>query len=136
MKSIRETFQGARRDPVYTIGVILAVGLIMFAIYFIGPWYVGGPTTAIGLVFDNPITRAVLGVIYLVPSIAVLVGAKGGRKYRRFGTFGMSLCFLFITMLRLVTIGFVPAIWIFVLVCTLISSLVYLYVSINEEDKT
>lgn len=115
----------------YTIGAILAVGLFLFGLYFIGPWYVGGPTTAIGAVFDNAISRLVLGIAYLVPSSMVLWGTKKGYSFRRWGTFGVALCYLFITILRLLTFGFVPAIWIFMLACSLVAGMVYLYVSVN-----
>lgn len=131
---MRTAFRSIRRDPVYTIGVILAVGLLIFALYFIGPWYVGGPATSIGAVFDSGLSRFVLGVLYLIPSVAVLVGTTKGLKWRMFGTFGVALAFLFITILRLLTFGFTPVIWIFMLICALISAMVYLYVSVNGED--
>ena len=118
----------------YTIGVILAVVMLVFAIYFGGPWYVGGPSTAIGSAFDADIARALLSILYMIPCVATFVGTVKDGKYRRIGSFGVAACFAFVTLLRLLTFGLTPVIWIFTFACGIIAGIVYIHESINEEE--
>ena len=86
-----------------------------------------------GAVFDTPIARAVVATLYILPSSAVLVGIKK-KSWRRWGAFGVFIMYLFAALLRVVTQGFTPFIWVFILACGLISGIVYLYVSLKEES--
>lgn len=124
-----------RNDPVYTIAVILAIGLLIFGIYVIGPWYVVLPTTAVGATFDTAISRVLLGIVYITPAILTVVGAKRPRKWQaKYGTFGVALAYTFIAILRVITQGFIPLIWLFPLICGLVTGICYLWVSLSGDE--
>lgn len=123
-----------RKDPVYAIGVILAVGLVIFALYFVGPWYPGGPTAAIGSAFDTQLARGVVGVAYLIPSVGFLVGFTRHHDFlQRWGMFGTALGYAFVALLRFITIGPFPFVWLFMVLCALVAGVVYLYISFNKR---
>src|SRR5690242_20260976 len=94
---------GMRENPVYTIGFILALALFIFGIYSFGPWYVAAPTSALGQVFEADLVRSIVSIFYIIPSAGVLIGAKK-KSWRRWSTFGTSLAYLFLALLRLTTI--------------------------------
>lgn len=134
MESIGTTLRSIRKDPVYIIGVILAVGLLVFSIYIAGPWYPADPTSLVAAAFETPLARLVLGIVYAIPSIVVIGGIWKGNGWKRAGTFSMAACYTFIALLRVISFGLEPIIWLFVLVCGLVSGMVYLHVSLNGED--
>lgn len=120
-------------NPVYTIGVVASVALLLFGLYTIGPWYVTVPTGTIGQVFDTQIARIIVSLLYIIPSLGVIIGITK-KSWRRWATFGAFLAYLFLSVLRLTAIGFVPFIWVFILADAIIMGVVYLWVSIKEDD--
>jgi hypothetical protein len=123
-----------KNDPVYVIGVILSVVLLLFAVYFIGPWYPVEGGGAIAAAAGAQTTRAVLGIFYTVAGGLTLLGISHHRL-RAYGTFGMFLAYLFVGMLRLFAIGVFPVVWLFPLALALVSGVIYLYSSLHEEDE-
>lgn len=111
--------------PELVIEIILAVVLIIFAIYLGSPWYVAGPTTVIGNSIEADAVRVMTAVIYLVPGITTLAFFKNDRV-RMYGIFGLFLAYLFTTILRILSIGFTPLMWIFTLALALIAATVYI----------
>ena len=49
------------------------------------------------------------------------------------GTFGAATACIFIAVLRVVTIGFIPFVWLFPLVMGLVAAVCYLVVSLGDE---
>src|SRR6478609_7903628 len=121
-----------RENPVYTIGVILSVALLLFGLYTIGPWYVTTPTGTIGLIFDTQVARSIVSLFYIVPSLGFLIAVKK-TEWRRWTSFGAFLSYLFLTVLRLTTIGIIPFVWVFILADAFIMGVIYLWVSIRDE---
>lgn len=135
MGKIKTLLTALAGNPIYSIGVVLATALLIFGVYSVGPWYTGGTTTALGAVFDTQNVRSIVSMFYIVPSAGVLWGIKH-RRHRAWSTFGTSLSYFFLATLRLVTIGPVPMIWLFILGCGLVMGIVYLYVSLKDEGKS
>jgi len=133
MESAGRTIKAARKDPIYLIAVIIAVGLLIFGIYVIGPWYVGGGATAVGSVFDTEISRFILGLGYITPPVMTFIGAKKRGRWATMGIFGSSAACIFIAVLRIVTIGWIPFVWLFPLVMGLVAGVCYLVVSLGDE---
>ena len=111
--------------PEIVIEVTLAIILLIFAIYLGGPWYVGGPTTAIGSAIEADTVRLLTAAIYIVPGAATLLGLKSDR-IRVYGTFGLFLAYLFSTILRVLTVGFTPLLWLFTLGLALVCGVCYI----------
>lgn len=110
--------------PELIIEIILAVILIIFAVYLGGPWYLAGPTTVIGNTIEAGAVRAFTAVVYIVPGAITLFGLKSD-KARAYGTFGLFLAYLFTTILRLLTFGPAPLLWLFTLGLALVAAVVY-----------
>lgn len=119
--------------PELIIEVILASVLLIFALYVGGPWYVGGPTTAIGTAIEREVVRFFTAVVYAVPALVTFFGIKS-PKMRGWGVFGMFLAYLFSTILRLLTFGPFPMIWLFIFGLCLISAVLYIVESRRDDE--
>lgn len=120
------------------IQIILAISLILLGLYVSGPWYQGGPTTAIGVSLDSQITRFFTGGGYLASGVISLYGVRRhAKKWRRWGTFSMFLSYMFMTMLRLFTFGPFPVHWLMSLTLGLTAAVLFFRESprVDEMDR-
>ena len=127
---IRRSIDG---NPHLVIECVLALALIIFGLYVASPWYVVTASNALGAIADTQISRSILGGLYLVPALMTLIGFK--RKHlRKWGAFGMFCAYLFAVLLRLLTVGFFPFIWLFMFALSLIAGTLYIYESRHEAE--
>lgn len=111
--------------PEIVIEVILAITLVVFAIYLGGPWYVAGPTTVLGNTIEMQAIRILTAVIYFIPGVITLFAIKR-PKLRMYGAFGLFMAYLFTTILRVLTVGFTPLMWVFTLALALVMAVCYI----------
>jgi hypothetical protein len=115
-------------NPMSYIALSMSITLFLYGLYILGPFYVADPDTAIGILPQQWVTY-LTGAIYIVPSTLTFLGLGSKRRILLLsGIFGMFLAYLFSLMLRLLTVGFVPGIWLFHLALVLISMICYLFV--------
>ncbi len=117
--------------PYMVIELILAVVILGFGIYLASPFYHAAATTTIGALFDSYVGRAVLSFLYIVPPLFTLVGfcVKNYTRslaFRSWGALGIFNAYLFVSILRIITQGWIPVIWIFLLALSLIAGVIHL----------
>lgn len=118
------------------IHLILAVMLVLYGVYIGSPLYTSDATTGLGQVLESTWVIYTTAIMYFVPGVITLVGlGRESKTWLSAGSFGMTLAFLFSTILRLLTIGFVPAIWLFYVALVGISGVCYLYDHIQGDDE-
>lgn len=126
MSRISNALVKAYTNPLRTIEVIIAVGLLVSGLYAVGPWYVVSSTSPIGHAIDSTIVRMMIGGFYVASAGTSIVGVarKGNGEYS-FGLFLMFLSYSFMTILRWLAIGFVPLTWVFSITLALIVAFLY-----------
>lgn len=117
--------------PYEIIELILAVVILGFGIYLATPLYQATGTTAIGAVFDSYVGRTVLSILYIVPPLFTLAGYcfnkyKRSLAFRSWGALGIFNAYLFVSILRVITQGWIPVIWTFLLALSLIAGVIHL----------
>lgn len=115
--------------------LILSVALFITGAYAIGPWYVGGPTTAMGVTLESDLVRAIPAAFYIISSSIAIWGVafkKSAWRYR--GAFLATMAYTFMTLLRLLTFGVFPVIWLFLLALGLISAMIFLWEAGREIE--
>ncbi len=106
---------------------------MLFGLYLISPFYVAVPGSAIAGAFANyEVQRITIGIIfYVLPSLPIILGFFNEffrtNKWYAFANNYMFVGLLFLTLLRLLTVGFVPFTWIFSLGLGLVSGVCSLY---------
>ena len=120
--------------PELVIEIILATALFALAVYLGGPWYVSAPTSAIGNTIEADVTRIWTALVYIIPALMTFFGVVRDKpKVRSYGTFGLFMGYLFATILRLLTVGFFPVLWIYPLSIALVAAVVYIVESRRAE---
>jgi hypothetical protein len=112
-------------NPLRTIEVIIAMGLLVTGLYAVGPWYVVSSTSPIGHAIDSTIVRMMIGGFYVASAGTSIIGVARGDGERSFGLFLMFLSYSFMTILRWLAIGFLPLTWVFSITLALIVAFLY-----------
>lgn len=118
--------------PELIIEIILAITLGLFSLYLGGPWYEGGPTTAIGTTIESEVVRFFTAAFYFIPAATTLLGLRHDRV-RGWGVFGLFLAYLFSTILRVLTFGITPLFWLFLFALALIAAVLYIVESRRDD---
>ncbi len=128
----------ASRRPVEAIETVIALTFFILGLYIISPLYVTTSTSAISMAFGSDyVQRAFVALtFYIIPALPVLLAWFVPRFntlwWRSRATSWMFMGALFITILRLVTIGWVPLTWLFTLSLSFIVGICHLYIKSGD----
>jgi len=135
MSRLSKTLTWMEAHPEYLIQWFLAIPLLIAGMYIAGPWYVGGSTTALGVLSDSSIGHTVIGTGYFVAGGVGLYGViSNSSTGRYFGTMAMFGAFIFMALLRILTIGFTPILWVFILALALIAGVLHILESRRRDQ--
>lgn len=111
MSRLADFVQSIREEPFVVIEMLWGIGLVANGIYLLLPSYV--PTTGSVLIqfASSPFVSLGIAVLYIVTGLAALAAAYFGRM-RHVSTFMLFLAFFFTVLIRLLTVGFVPTVWV------------------------
>lgn len=132
MSRIVEVVRNASKNPVEAIQVVVALVAFCIAAYVISPFFVIEASPVVDQAFNSLVIGKVLFFfLIMLPSVPIILGLF----YRRFqtvdwytrSTFFMSVGFLFIVLLRLVTVGFLPLVWVPSLALSIIMAICWAY---------
>lgn len=126
MSRISKAFVKSYTHPLITIEVIIAVGLLVSGLYTMSWFYEVSAITPIGKTIDSVEVRTSIGIFYTIAAVISLVGATTGKeRINSSGLFLMFLSYSFMTILRLLSIGWTPLTWIFSVTIGLIVAFLY-----------
>lgn len=116
-----------------SIEFILAVALILYGAYVASPLHVTDCNAMFSFIFNNPIYRTITGIMITLPSWPILFfQMKNGfhdysaKKSRKKLLLAISVVYLYISVLRVATLGVFPVYWLFTLTLGFISAILYL----------
>lgn len=125
--------RGVANRPIEAIEAVIALTLFFFGLYMVSPFYVTTSTGALSVAFGSDILlRLIVAVpFYIIPTLITITSLFSGYfhspTWRARANLGMFIGVIFLTLLRLLTIGFFPMIWLFTLAMGLISAVCYLH---------
>lgn len=122
----KKLFRSIGDKPLQVIEWILSLAILAFGLYLVSPFYHETPGTALGSMFGHTgvISLGILLIVSAVSNGAALI--RGSLKWRSRCSFWLFMGYLFLTIVRVLSFGFTPLIWIFVLVGALISAVAHL----------
>lgn len=110
--------------PWQTLLIVMSVAMLIFGLYLISPWYPVAPAISSAVfaqVFAATYERAFLGAFYIgVPLFTLGSILASNNKLTRAGALGLWMIYLFAALLRLITVGWTPLNWLFILACGLV----------------
>lgn len=124
---------GIAARPIQAIEVVVALTLLVFGLYIMSPFYVITTTAAIAESFgqEQALRSAVGFIFYIIPSSPTVLSLFFPRfdtpKWHAKANLGMFIGVMFLTLLRLLTVGLFPFTWLFSLGLGLVAAVCYLY---------
>jgi hypothetical protein len=127
----------AVRNPVEMAMFIYSLGVFLFALFILSPWYVGSPGGSIWLALHERIAELITGVIFIVVSLPgtmiPFVKKPNREKFAKRSALWLFLCFLFLAILRVLIFGWLPATWIPLIILSLTSGGFRLFYEVRQE---
>lgn len=123
--------------PIESMQSIIAIALILFGLFLLSPWYVPSPQfIEAASVSTNVLLRdGIFSLLFIAPALTTVLGWFSTKfrtsEWRARACFGMFVAIMFVTLLRIILIGFTPPIWLFYLGMGLISAVCYLHWKVN-----
>lgn len=107
---------------------LLSVALIMWGAYLLSPVYdIETSSGAFSHAFQYPLSLAISAVVYLIIGALPIVGFLWGKhRLVSYGMGGVFMGYLYLALVRLISVGFQPIIWVFYIVLALIAAVCYL----------
>ena len=117
------------------VAFVMALTLTTIGLYIVGPWYRGGESATIWELFQHSALRVIPATFYIVAggyTLAALSFAKFNKKFKGLyvGSFLMVIAWMFMCLLRLLTFGFTPVLWL--LMPAILSGVIFLWQSGSE----
>lgn len=123
MERLEAAIRRITRKPLESIGLLMAVSLVLVGLYVLSPWYVG-------VVVPITSVKIVVGIFYVLMGLPFLV--KGFHAIPKWVANLSSNCifvgYFFTTLLIFITVGPTPVYWVWPLVGTLIALVVHVWV--------
>jgi len=134
MKSMSNLLKAAR-SPIEGVISIFSIGLFLYALYLISPWYHANYNVATAALQRNAeyALGAFLILVTLPGIIAPFLKAKKRFKALEISSFGIFLGFLFLTALRIIFFGWIPVTWMPSVLISFASAYINLWLKVRRE---
>jgi hypothetical protein len=108
--------------------------LIGNAVYLLWPTYSPSPGSIIENIAASRATGITMGIIYLVTgALAIYASLYRGRNWRRVTAGLFFMAFLLTALLRVLSVGLTPTVWVWPLLLALASAVNYLHIQWQRE---
>lgn len=116
--------------PVEAVIFVFSFVLFLYAGFVMTPWYHADFGNAVAASLNARWQEMVLASFFVGTSIPGLVAPfhkKIPNVWLEWGTFGLCLSFLFLTLLRLLLYGFIPLTWLALIAISIASGVLRVY---------
>ncbi len=113
--------------PIESIALVLAGGLVIYALMFGIVTFTGTYEISPGAVLDTKNIRYLFCLIYAACGIPFIYSYVRGKAKAGDKMLYVFIAYLSILLLRLMSVGFFPLVWFFILLCTIIAAFIYFW---------
>lgn len=134
----KKTFKAAREyllnRPLHVVLGVVVTTMLLFGLYLVSPFYEAVPTSAIAVVFDTRWVQYIVAAFYVTPGVLYIWGTvKRSKKLLRRSASWAFYVYTFAAVLRIVSVGFFPWIWLFILALGLIAAVIRLSMELRDN---
>lgn len=126
----------AVRNPVEMVLFVYSFGLLLFALFLISPFYVANAGSSIWQIVPERAAEMVVGLLFFLVSLPGTIAPFQKKTKRVATTKKAALCmfsaFLFLAILRILIYGWLPATWLPLLMISLTSGGLRLYLEVRR----
>ena len=124
MSKVAEFYGSVRESPFIAVEILWAVGLIADGIYLLLPAYAPGTGSVLATFAGSPEVSLAIVCFYIVTGAFGLFAAYIRKRWaRNTSTILFFMAFFFTVLIRLLTIGFVPTLWVWPLLLALTAAI-------------
>lgn len=124
-------FKWVEAHPVEAVIFVISVALAVLALNILGPWYVHvGDASTIAQGVPGRLPEMLLAGFFLITSVPGMIAPfnkKVPNVWLEWGTMGLFMSFLFMTILRLIVYGAFPFTWVTTLAVATVCGLLRIY---------
>ena len=135
MKTLAKLVSAAK-SPVEGVIHIFSTGLLLYASYLLSPWYEPNYVTAVSAGLQNN-AEVGLAILYVVCSAPGIIAPFFKNKTRttllKLASFGVFLSFLFLAVLRITLLGWLPLTWLPPVMISLASGYLHIWLEVTKE---
>lgn len=129
-------FKWIESHPVEAVIAVFSLGLMVYALFVLSPFYHADLGNSIAASLPARWQEMLLGSFFLSTSIPGLI-APFNRKvpnvFLEWGTMGMFMSFLFLTIVRIALYGWIPFTWLTLLVISVASGILRIYLRSHRQ---
>jgi hypothetical protein len=121
MSKVADAFNSVRESPFIAVEFIEGVALVIYGAILLSPYYepMGGSVMQI---LQTPLIGTLIAILYIITGLISLWGCyHPSRRNRNISTWFLFSTFFFTTLLRLLTVGFLPLLWVWTLLLATIA---------------
>jgi uncharacterized membrane protein len=122
------------RSPVEGVTFIFSAGLFGYALYVLSPLYVSNYPSAVseGLNHGGETALVIFFLLTTLPGLLAPFMRKRERALK-LATFSSFVSFLFLFILRVAIFGWLPVIWLPLIMISLASAYLHVYLKVRKE---
>jgi hypothetical protein len=114
--------------PLASIAMVLAVVMLSIGLYSVSPFLVTTSNSIFGAALVNPPAVWAFGAGYMLVSILTIIGVGANNlRFYRLGLMGSFVALLFISVLRVISLGVFPMLWVFSLALAAVAAVCWLH---------
>jgi hypothetical protein len=130
MSRLAEIYRIIGVEPLRVIEFVWALGLICNGLYLLTPDYAPAKGSVLVAFVGSPEVAIGVAILYIVSgAVALWAAYRNSRKIRNVSTWLMFAAFTFTAILRLLTVGFVPTIWVWPLLLGLTAIVINIHLN-------
>src|SRR5689334_16839216 len=100
-------------NPLIAVEFIWALALVVDGVYLLTPDYMPATGSALAAFASAPIVGQLIAALYIVTGLVALVACvKNHARLRNISTMMFFLAFVFTVIIRILTVGFIPTVWV------------------------
>lgn len=132
---VSELLHKIAQNPIESVFFLFSLGLLAIGIYLFGPLYMAHSAAITSSKYElQELVIAGIATISSLPGVAFPLLRNPGRKWAlNTGTAAVSLNFLFLGVLRIIAVGWLPPLWFLEIIISLSCFVFRLYIEARRN---
>ena len=136
MARVFQVYEIIGKDPMRAGETVTSVFFILLGLYLLSPWHtilVGTPMFEFLFI---PYVNLVYSIFYFIVGVLGITAVrKNTIAWRGASTFGFFAMFTLIVLIRILTIGFIPIVWVWPLLLMVIAGIANIHLKWRQSEK-
>jgi hypothetical protein len=135
MPRVAKFYRSIERNPFAILEFIFGLALIMDGFYLLLPGYEPAPSSVFIEFVATPIVAMLLAIFYIVTgAVSSCVAFGNSLRWRSASALMLFAAFFFTVLIRWLTVGLVPTVWLWPLLLSVVAAVDYWNIQWNRRS--